>query len=147
MTDRVTQGFIAGFLGAIVAVAVTFGARALGFNTILWADFMSVFIMGKKADGALELVIFVAVQFVFLGFLGVIFSMLLPRIKSKYILFKGALYGVVIWFILFSLPHLLRLPFFKEVPLKTVLTHGIGAFLWGLGTAFILNKISMRVAQ
>ncbi len=147
MKDRLFNGFLAGFLGSIVPVAINFGTLALGINTVLWADYMSTFILGRKPQGAFEIIIFVTVQFIFLGFLGAVFSTLLPFITSKHLFFKGALYGLIVWFILFSLPYLLQLPYFAISPLRTALIHSISASSWGLMMAYVLKEIDNKIGQ
>ncbi len=99
--DRFFNGFIAGLLGGIVPFAFNFGSRALGFTTLVWADFMGAFTMGNRPEGIFEVLFFIGVQFVFLGLLGAIFALILPFITSRRYLFKGALYGTTLWFLLF----------------------------------------------
>jgi uncharacterized membrane protein YagU involved in acid resistance len=101
---------------------------------------------GRRPDSFLEVAFFIVVQFVFLGILGAIFSLIVPFISSKRLLFKGALFGKTVWLILFSLLYLLQLPELKEVPLKTAVSHTISAGLWGIALAFILKKIDNKVS-
>lgn len=54
---------------------------------------------------------------------------------SKRLLFKGALFGTTVWFILFSLHYLLQLPDLREIPLKTAVSHVISSALWGIALA------------
>jgi uncharacterized membrane protein YagU involved in acid resistance len=144
MKDRFYNGFISGLLGGVVPFAFNYGSHALGFSTLVWADFMGAFIMGKRPENILEMVFFVGVQFVFLGLLGAIFALILPLITSKHYLFKGALYGATVWFIVFSFPYLLQLPDLAFVPLRTSVTHVISAALWGITLAFILKRLDNR---
>ena len=145
MKDRVTYGFVAGILGALVPFVINFGSRALELTTLVWADFMGLFIMGKRPETTFEMAFFIGSQFVFLGLLGSVFALILPFITSQHLLFKGALYGVAVWFILFSLPFLQQLPELENVPLKTSLTHLVSSLLWGMAMAFILKRIDKKV--
>jgi uncharacterized membrane protein YagU involved in acid resistance len=145
--DRLTYGFIAGFLGALVPFIINFGSRALEFNTLVWSDFLSLYIMGRKPETALEMAFFIGSQFVFLGLLGSIFALALPLVTSKHHLFKGALYGIAVWFLLFSLPFLLKLPELQDIPLQTAVTHLVSSLVWGMSLALILKKIDSRVSR
>ena len=149
MKDRFTTGFVAGFVGGLAPFVFNFSSRALGFTTLVWADFMGFYIFGRKATGggAAEMVFAIGAQFVLLGILGSIFSLILPHITSHRHLFKGALYGTVIWFISFSIPYLLQLPELSVIPLKTAISNLIGASLWGIALAFILKRLDNKVSQ
>ncbi len=147
MKDRLTNGFVAGTLGGLVAFVINFGSQSLEFTTLVWSDFMGLFIMGKKPETAFEIAFFIGGQFVFLGLLGSVFALILPFVTSKHLLFKGALYGITAWFLLFSLPFLLQIPELKNVPLKTALTHLVSSLLWGMALAFILKKIDKKVLK
>ncbi len=141
MKDRFSNGFIAGFAGGVVPLVFNIVTRALGFTTILWEDYMGVFMVGRRPGDMAEHVFFSVVQFFFLGVLGIIFALILPYISSKRHLFKGAIYGITIWYILYSMPYLLRLPDLDVAPLKTAIVNSIAAVLWGISLAFILKRI------
>lgn len=147
MKDRFTNGFISGIIAGLVPWAFNWGTRALELNTVVWADFMGVFILGKRPDAVVELAFLVGVQFGFLGILGGVFALILPHLSSRRHLFKGAVFGVAVWFILFSLPVLFRIGQLEAVPLKTAVSNLIGAILWGIALAFILKWIDSKVSQ
>jgi uncharacterized membrane protein YagU involved in acid resistance len=147
MKDRFSIGFTSGIIGGLVPFIFNFSSRALGFTTLLWSDFMGSIMLGRMPEGTLERVFFVVVEFMFLGVLGAIFALILPYISSKRHLFKGALFGVTVWFILFSLPHLLQLPGFDATPLKTAVSNIISASLWGLSLAYILKRLDNKVSH
>ncbi|KJS87989.1 MAG: hypothetical protein JM58_02400 [Peptococcaceae bacterium BICA1-8] len=144
MKDRFYNGFISGILGGLVSFVINFGSSALGLNTLVWADFMGLFILGGRPNNTLETAFFIGAQFVFLGLLGTVFSLIIPFITSKHHLFKGALFGASVWYLLFSLPYLFQLPELKEVPLKTVVSNLIAASLWGITMAYILKRIDSK---
>ena len=144
MTDRFTNGFLTGFLSAFVPFVFNFGSRALGFSTLVWSDFMGLFILGRRPENTLELIYTICLQFRFLSILGSLFPLILTLISSKRYIFKGALYGITIWFILFSLPNLLQISGLGRIPLKTAISNFLGALLWGIALSFILKKIDRR---
>ncbi len=145
MEDRFTTGFVSGVLGGIVSFIISFGSFSLGLNTLVWADFMGTFIMDKKPEGFIEMLFFIGVQFAFLGILGAIFAFIIPYISSKYIAFKGAMYGATIWFVLLSLPNLFQDPIIEEIIFKTVVFNLLSAFFWGLALGMILKRMGSRI--
>jgi len=145
LKDRFYYGFISGLLGGIVPFVINYGSRTLGLNTLVWADFMGTFVMGRRPEGIIEMIFFIGLQFVFLGLLGAIFALLLPLITSKHHLFKGAIYGATVWFILFTLPYLLQLPDLAEAPFMTVVSHLVSSSLWGIVLSIILKKYEKKV--
>ncbi|EEG79074.1 hypothetical protein [Dethiobacter alkaliphilus] len=149
MKDRFSNGFLAGFLAGIVPVVINFSGRALDLTTIVWSDFIALFIFGSMTtEGAAELVFAVSVLTVFLGVLGGIFARyILPSLNSQRHLFKGLLFGTTSWILFFSIPYLFQLPDLDEVALKSAMTNFISASLWGLTMAYILKRIDNKVSQ
>ena len=89
MKDRFSNGFISGLVGGIVPLSINFGSRALDLNTLVWADYMGIFLLNRRPQGILEMVFLLGIQLVFLGLLGAIFALILPLLTSKRDIFKG----------------------------------------------------------
>lgn len=147
MKDRFFYGFIAGIIGGIVPLLISFGCKTLGLTTIVWVDFMSTFMLARRPANAAEIAFFIVIQFIFLGVLGAIFAMILPYISGDRPLFKGAVYGVTVWYILFSIPYLLQLHDLEKVPLKTAIVHSVISLLWGIALADVLKRLYNREAK
>ncbi|ACB85118.1 hypothetical protein [Natranaerobius thermophilus] len=147
MPDRFYSGFISGILAGIFPIIINLGSLLIGLTTLIWSDFMSVYIIGRTPEGIWETLFFILVQFLFLGVLGIFFTFLLPHILSKRIVLKGFLYGIVVWLVLFTMPNILGIPKLEEVPIKTAMTHIISAGAWGVALALILNRINFKVSN
>lgn len=147
MKDRFYNGFISGVIGGIASFIVNFGSKVLGFNTVVWTDFMGLFVTGRRPEGLIERVFFISVEFAFLGVLGVLFALIIPHISSKHLILKGAIYGISVWMTLFSLPFLLQLPEIGVFPLKTVIFNISASFVWGGAMALILKKVDSRLSN
>lgn len=92
-----------------------------------------------------EIIFMLVVQFGFFGVLGVVFALIIPHLSSKHLIFKGAIFGLTIWFILFSLPFLLRIGHLEVFPLKSVVVHSVSAILYGMTLAFILKWVDNTI--
>ncbi|OWZ82847.1 hypothetical protein [Natranaerobius trueperi] len=147
MHDRFYYGFISGILAGIFPLIINLGSLLVNLTTLIWSDFMSVYIIGRTPEGMLETLFFIVVQFVFLGVVGILFNFLLPHILSERIALKGFVYGIVVWFVLFTMPTLLGIPKLEELPIKTAITHLFSAGAWGIALALILNKINDKVSK
>ncbi|HLV08705.1 MAG TPA: hypothetical protein VKY40_00705 [Halanaerobiales bacterium] len=141
MSDRFYNGFRAGTLGQIFSFIFNSFSRLLGFSTFLWAEYMSLFIMGQKPEQTFEWIFFIIVQFGFLGFLGAVFALIIPAISSKHLVFKGVIYSSVLWFVINSLPYIFQIPDIKTTTFADVVSNLIGAFIWGAAMSLILKKI------
>ncbi|MGI6097243.1 MAG: hypothetical protein ACOYBM_03920 [Dethiobacteria bacterium] len=84
MRDRFTKGLTAGIIAGIVPLVVNFGAKLLNLTTLVWADFMGLFVLGKQPEGAAELIFSIVLQFFLLGLMGVflLFWFLCLRVKT-----------------------------------------------------------------
>ena len=55
MGDRLLNGFIAGVIAGVIPVIINFIGRALELTTLVWADFMAVFVIGSRPETTVEL--------------------------------------------------------------------------------------------
>lgn len=147
MKDRFYNGFKSGALAGVVSFVFLFGTRALELNTLVWTDFIGLFMLGRIPDTTPEMAFIIITQFALLGIIGAIFSLITPFILSKRLILKGALFGLTIWYITFSMPYLLQLPQLTEVPLKTAISNATGASLWGATLAYVLGKVDSKVSS
>ncbi|WP_408956262.1 hypothetical protein [Natroniella sp. ANB-PHB2] len=145
MKDRFTRGFIAGIIAGIAPFIINFGAQMLNLSTLVWSDFMGLFLLGNKPEGVLPMVFAVISQFILVGLMGVLFAFLITLFSSENYLLKSWLFGITIWFSAYFLTFLFRLPGIKEIPIKTAITHAIGSSLWGITIGLILNWLDDRL--
>ena len=144
MKDRFTNGFVSGFTAGLVPWAINWSLQALDINTVVWVDFMGLFILGRGPQDVAEIIYMLIMQFGFFGVLGVVFALIVPLISSRRLIFKGAVFGLSVWFILFSLPTLFQIGQLEVFPLKTVLVHSVSSILYGVALAFILKWVDNK---
>lgn len=138
--DRFVRGLIAGTLGAVIMNIWDFTSfYILKFSTVLYLDWASIVIYGNKPVNSIEYVFSLFSQIAWSGLLGVIFAFLIPHITSGFYLIKGAFYGFITSFIIFSVPILFKFTNLANLSTTTAISHALGATLWGIITALILH--------
>ena len=145
MKDRFTRGFLAGILAGVPTFFFNIGAFYFNLSTLRWADFMGLYVMGRKPIGLGETLFTIIAVYIFLSFLGIIFAYLIPKISSYNYLLKGWVFGVSIWFIAYAVTMLYKVPELAFIPLKTVVSSFIGGSIWGISLSYILKWLDNRL--
>ena len=79
---------------------------------------------------------------VFSGFAGVLFAFLLPKISNQKLIFKGATYVIGIWFFAYTVTLFFKVPGLIKVPLETVFSNFIAAFIYSISLAITSSKLN-----
>lgn len=147
--DRVTQGFIAGMSMTVFQLCFTF-TMYYGFHLIKYRflDFAAWIAFNQAPQGLFQTVIAEVIVAFFLGFLGIFFSLLIKNISSANLIFKGALYGIFCWFVIYGVIAVFRVKGIYPVNFMTSFIHLIGGTLWGTAMAaallFLNRKYGVR---
>ncbi|WP_238492460.1 hypothetical protein [Desulfotruncus alcoholivorax] len=113
--------------------------RFLHFGSFRYLDWAAMMIYGELPENMAETIVSLITQILWSGFLGIILSFLFLTITSRGYLIKGAFYGFIVSFILFSIPVLFQVPHLYQTGPNTQLSNVIGAIIYGLVTAAVLN--------
>jgi hypothetical protein len=105
----------------------------LHLTKLRYLDFAAVLTFNHLPKWWGEVLLAEAVVLIFLGVLGIGFSMLLKGISSKNIYFKGWLYGVFMWFVIYAVITMYKLEHIYPVDTKTALCSLISALIWSIG--------------
>ena len=71
--------------------------------------------------------------------------MLIQRmISSDNLFLKGWVYGVAWWFVIFAITHLFKIPDLVLMPLKTSVSNFVGASIWGLVLAAVVQWLETK---
>lgn len=141
--DRFSLGFVSGL---IAGTAMTLLNYIFIYTTpahTRYADFVGIMLLGTKPNSLGERIIATIAHLFLGGILGSIFSYLILLISSRNLLIKGTVYGTLVFFILFSLGVIFKIPSLEKTPLVTVITKGIGSAFYGFVLAYtllLLNK-------
>lgn len=145
MNDRFVNGFLAGLLGGItMSILNLISFFALGIAELLYLDWASVLIFGYRYATTLEAVIGQIGQLFFSAIMGILFAFLLPFVSSRYYLFKGFVYGLVVWFGAYAITTLFKVTPLIPIKADTVMSNMFTASVYGLVLAETLRRLSNR---
>jgi len=140
--DRTFRGTIAGIAGGIcMDVWDLISHYYFHFGSFRYLDWAAMMIYGEPPENIYETIISLITQILWGGFLGIIFAFLITKISSRGYLIKGAFYGFIVCFMIFSLPVLFQVPHLYQTGPNTQLAHVIGAIIYGLVTAAVLKRL------
>jgi len=142
--DRTFRGFIAGFFGALAMDAWSLLSFYLvNLTEQRYFDWGAMIVLGDLPQNLLEIIIGLTFQLVFSGAMGVVFAFILVPMTSYGIVWKGALFGFLLTFLLYAMAAWVGLDQFTSNNAGTVISESIGGLLWGVVTAAVLNKITV----
>lgn len=142
MKDKIVPGFFAGLLAGIAMNLIDWSGNLLGIYKERLLDWASVAIYSRLSLNIFEAIFAQLIQLFFAGFLGAFFLVILLKLPTKNLLMTGWIYGVLVWFGLYSVSVSLRLPHLHlmEHSFSSVVSHFIAASIYGLVLSLVLNK-------
>jgi hypothetical protein len=132
MVDRVNTGFIGGFIAAIAMNIVDYFLVFIGFDREGLYQWGSVVIFGKIAGNLSEMILGQFAQIFFAGFLGIIFAYIYSKLDKTLPIFKGWIYGVLVWFLVYAVAIAIRLPYLQTHSVNSTISHIITASVYGV---------------
>lgn len=146
LEDRFTRGFFAGVVGALAMSVVSYTSFYLfHFTEMRLFDYAAVIIYGHKVSVLWEAIFAQLAQFVFAGIMGVLFAYLITKLTSKNYLLKGWIFGISVWFFLFAIGTLYRLPHLFRIAPESAFTNFIASSFYGLVLAQTLHWLDNRI--
>lgn len=141
MGDRFMNGFVAGLIADLPAILIDGLAGLLRLDKLNLIHFVSILAYEGKKLSFWETVFTTAIQLLFAGILGVVFAYLLPLIKKEYYYAKAVIYAVSIWFFIYAIDVVFKIHDVAKPDFPTSLVHSNVALIWGLGMAWILQRL------
>lgn len=144
--DRLTRGFYAGLGAGVLQDGWSFLSYALGLTTLRMADWSAIVIFGRGGPFSMGELFFSFIgHLIWCGFLGIVFVYLIPYVTHQHLTLKGLLFGWLVWFFIYGITLLFKVEPTLNLPLKTPVSDLIGASIYGLVLAWVVNKITEKV--
>lgn len=145
LRDRLVAGFIAGAAGGIAMNVFVEIAWLLNLTQVRYLDWAAVLLYGHRPHAFGEVAFAQIVQIVFTGILGIAFAYLIPLISSHHYLFRGLIFGLTAWFLIYSVTLLYGLHTIVQLELLTTVVDFVGSAVFGLVLAATLYAIEKKV--
>jgi len=143
--DRFIAGWVSGLIAGVLMNAWSFlSFHVLSLTEHMIIDWTGGMIYGKAPESILEIFVALLLNFLFAGFLGGVFAMVIFHIGSDFLYLKGIIIATMFAFTFFTIPTLFQEPMFKKVAVNSVISNYIGATIWGIAAARILKWIDKR---
>lgn len=148
LQDRFTRGFIAGLLAGICGALVwnLISRYVLHFATLSYWDFAAGIIFRKAISNMGEAIYSFFTVKLFFALLGIIFAFLTKNIRSNLLIFKGWIFGVTLWFFIYSMIAIYKIPILTNTTPQTCCSHFIEASVWGVMSGYFLNLLNKKSA-
>lgn len=143
--DRLVIGFAAGLIAGVTMNVLDLVLRLLNIPKLLFLDWAAITIYGSRPENFQEAALALGVQLFFGGLLGIVFAYLLPLFRSRYHLFKGLVFGVTAWFVIYGLVIMFNHGGLRTIPFAAALTDLIGSAVFGVVLAFTFKWLHDRI--
>lgn len=147
LKDRLTRGFIAGAAGWPPQIAFTATMFKLRLTKLRYLDFAAVLTFNHRPQGWPEVLFAEAIVIIFLGVLGIIFSLLIPVLSSKNIFFKGWLYATFTWFAIYAAMTMYELKHIYPVDTMTAFYSLVTASVWGIAMVGVFLFLDKKIGN
>ncbi|MEL7567695.1 MAG: hypothetical protein AAGU27_22845, partial [Dehalobacterium sp.] len=138
---RVFVGFIAGVLAAFAADIANWIFYYMNITNVRFLDWASIILLGHQSNNAFQIAVMQIYQIIWDGLLGIVFSLLIPLIKSQGLVFKGVLYSFVLLFIFRAITVLFALRPLKDISFDTFISNAFCSIIWGILMPYIIVRI------
>jgi len=145
--DRFLRGFVAGVCGGIVMNLGSLAFYLSGLTSLPFWEWAAIMILGKQPAGTIDLALAVSSHLFFTGILGILFTYLILLFSPAYLLFKGVVYALAVWFLIYGITMLYKVQGTVPVNYSTVLGNITGATLYGLTLSALLLFFERRRAR
>lgn len=142
--DTFEKGFVSGVLAGLPAIIWNWGMYYAHVSTLRYSDFVNYLTQGERPENTLELLFSFCVQMGWYGTLGIAFALIMTRLDNIRIVFKGIIWGSVMWFFFYSAFTLAKVPMVHHVHLRTALVNLVGSMIWGGVMSVILKWLKVH---
>jgi uncharacterized membrane protein YagU involved in acid resistance len=142
MKDRFINGLVAGIVAGFVQITVSgFLYFILHFGHLKLGDFAGIMIFGRKPANLIEYQLAFLAHLGYAGSVGIAFSFLLQYISRKYLWVKGLYFGLAMWFFVYTIILLFKVPGLTKNTLESAMNNAITSCIYGLALAWAIKKL------
>ncbi|KNZ69020.1 hypothetical protein Tfer_2382 [Thermincola ferriacetica] len=142
INDRLVSGVIAGMAGALAQNLYALVAKLLGLTDIIYVDIAAAVLFHRNYPGWVASVVGLAGHLVVDSFWGFCYALIIEAGSSRYLYFKGAVFGMAIWFLIRVIGvQVLELPVFTGTSPVDALVYFFGGILFGLTISYVLRLL------
>lgn len=145
--DRLVNGAIAGAAGAVVQNLYAAAAGLFGYTGPNYLTYGKIVLAIEDNNGALSNLMGLVGHFVWDIILGIIFAYIISSATSRYYIWKGLLYGAVVWYFVKAGATMFKIPEIMAVYPETVVFFFIGSLIYGLVVSYSLRVLDARPAE
>lgn len=117
----------------------------LGFYKERLLDWSASVLFGRLPLNSIEIFFAQIGQIFFAGFLGVLSIYMLLKVIDENYLLKGWVFGIVIWFGLYAISTVFKLPGLEKHTINATISHFISASTYGLVLSFVMHALDKRM--
>ena len=147
INDRLINGAIAGAAGAVIQNLYAFAVRLFDYTGPTYITYGKIILAIEDNSGLLSNSMGLLGHFVWDIILGIIFAYIISSTTSRYYIWKGLLYGAVVWYFIKAGATMFKIPEIMGVNPATVVFFFIGALLYGLVVSYSLKVLDTRPAE
>jgi len=138
--DKMMQGIIAGFIGAVVKDILTIAPELFKLRPTFW-DYGEYLVFRTANKSMFAALIGIFVEILFGIFLAIIYNHIKHLIRTKHPLIRGTIFSILIWFIISGTIALYNVKTLLIVKSFTPIVNVAIAGIYGLIVAYILDRI------
>jgi hypothetical protein len=144
--DTFLRGAFCGAVAGIVKDVIDSFFYLAKWKEVIFWSFASVLAFHEKPKNLFMHITGFLLEIIFCCFLGIVFTLLTPKIKTKYYLLLGAFYGSTIWFFVKAIIVAYKIEVLKpKTNLNPFLTWLLSIF-FGVVLAFLERKLSPKTS-
>ena len=138
--DKMVQGIIAGFIGAVVKDILTIAPELFKLRPTFW-DYGEYLVFRTANKSMFAALIGIFVEILFGIFLAIIYNHIKHLIRTKHPLIRGTIFSILIWFIISGTIALYNVKTLLIAKPFTPIVNVAIAGIYGLIVAYILDRI------
>lgn len=145
MIDKFTTGLLIGAIGGVITNTASFLEGAMNLTNFRTVDLIGAVLYAHNPPFSSNETAFSLLGHIFVsGILGILFIYWLPYVTNKFLILKGIVFSVFIWFSVYAVTTFVRLPGTIPTPLNTTLSDAANAIIFGATIAICLHWITAK---